>query len=149
MEERLERKLTAGLQGRAANGAEIGGNLKCGLFIVPQMSISKTPKASHLHQPQLPRLSEEPTFYIFIDIVAIIIYIVYTTTQGSHMQTAARKVAKHFRLDETLIKNAKKILGAKTETETIESALSDVIYQERMRKFIEQTKGKFKFEGLD
>ena len=65
------------------------------------------------------------------------------------MHTAARKVPKHFRLDETLIKNAQKILGAKTETETIESALSDVIYQERMRKFIEQTKGKFKFEGLD
>jgi Arc/MetJ family transcription regulator len=65
------------------------------------------------------------------------------------MQTAARKVAKHFRLDETLIKNAQKILGAKTETEAIESALSDVIYQKRMRKFIEQTKGKFKFEGLD
>lgn len=28
------------------------------------------------------------------------------------MQTAAKKVAKHFRLDETLIKNAQKILGA-------------------------------------
>jgi Bacterial antitoxin of type II TA system, VapB len=65
------------------------------------------------------------------------------------MQTGARKVAKHFRLDQTLIKTAQKILGAKTETETIESALSDVIYQERMRKFIEQTKGKFKFEGLN
>ncbi len=65
------------------------------------------------------------------------------------MQTAAKKTAKHFRLDETLIRNAQKILGAKTETETIESALSDVIYQEKMRKFIEQTKGKFKFEGLN
>ncbi|MFA4920194.1 MAG: type II toxin-antitoxin system VapB family antitoxin [Thermodesulfovibrionales bacterium] len=65
------------------------------------------------------------------------------------MQTVAKKVAKHFRLDETLIKNAQKILGAKTETETIESALFDVIYQEKIRKFIEQTKGNFKFEGLD
>ncbi|KAF0146082.1 MAG: Uncharacterized protein FD156_450 [Nitrospirae bacterium] len=65
------------------------------------------------------------------------------------MQTATKKVAKHFRLDETLIKNAQKILRAKTETETIESALSDVIYQEKIRKFIEQTKGKFKFEGLN
>jgi len=65
------------------------------------------------------------------------------------MQTVAKKIAKHFRLDETLIKNAQKILGAKTETETIESALFDVIYQEKIRKFIEQTKGNFKFEGLD
>lgn len=65
------------------------------------------------------------------------------------MQTATKKVAKHFRLDETLIKDAQKILGARTETEAIESALSDVIYQEKMRKFIEQTKGKFKFEGLN
>jgi hypothetical protein len=65
------------------------------------------------------------------------------------MQPATKKVAKHFRLDETLIKNAQKILGAKTETETIESALFDVIYQEKIRKFIEQTKGNFKFEGLD
>jgi len=60
-----------------------------------------------------------------------------------------KKTAKHFRLDETLIKNAQKVLGAKTETETIESALSDVIYQDKMRRFIEQTRGKFKFEGLN
>jgi len=64
------------------------------------------------------------------------------------MQTTTKKIAKHFRLDVTLIKDAQKILGAKTETETIEAALLDVIYQEKMRKFIEQTKGKFKFEGL-
>ena len=64
------------------------------------------------------------------------------------MQTATKKIAKHFRLDVTLIKDAQKILGAKTETETIEAALLDVIYQEKMRKFIEQTKGKFKFGGL-
>jgi len=64
------------------------------------------------------------------------------------MQTASKKIAKHFRLDQDLIKSAQKILGAKTETETIESALSDIIYQDKMRKFIEQTGGKFKFEGL-
>ena len=48
-----------------------------------------------------------------------------------------------------MIKSAQKILGSKTETETIEAALSEVIYQEKMRKFIEQTAGKFKFEGLN
>lgn len=65
------------------------------------------------------------------------------------MQTAAKKTAKHFRLDEAMIKNAQKILGSKTETETIETALAEVIYQEKMRKFIEQTAGKFKFEGFN
>ena len=65
------------------------------------------------------------------------------------MQTATRKTAKHFRLDETMIKSAKKILGSKTDTEAIETALADVIYQEKMRRFIEQTAGKFKFEGLN
>jgi len=59
-----------------------------------------------------------------------------------------KKMAKHFRLNTNLLKEAQKILGAKTETETIEIALSDVIYQEKVRKLIEQTTGKFKFEGL-
>ena len=65
------------------------------------------------------------------------------------MQTTAKKTAKHFRLDESMLKNAQKILGSKTETETIETALSEVIYQEKMRKFIEQSAGKLKFEGLN
>ncbi|MEK6698256.1 MAG: hypothetical protein AABZ10_04340 [Nitrospirota bacterium] len=47
-----------------------------------------------------------------------------------------------------MIKNAQKILGSKTATEAIETALAEVIYQEKMRKFIEQTTGKLKFEGL-
>ncbi|HLB05404.1 MAG TPA: type II toxin-antitoxin system VapB family antitoxin [Thermodesulfobacteriota bacterium] len=63
------------------------------------------------------------------------------------MQVIAKK-AKHFRLDQALIKAAQKVLHAKTETETIETALSEVVYQEKVRKFIEQTGGKFKFEGL-
>lgn len=63
------------------------------------------------------------------------------------MQVVAKK-AKHFRLDQALIKTAQKVLHAKTETETIETALSEVVYQENARKFIEQTGGKFKFEGL-
>jgi len=65
------------------------------------------------------------------------------------MRTTAKKTAKHFRLDESMIRNAQKILGSKTETETIETALSEVIYQEKIRKFIKETSGRFKFEGLD
>jgi hypothetical protein len=64
------------------------------------------------------------------------------------METATKKIAKHFRLSQEMIKNAQKILGAKTETETIEAALAEVIYQEKMRKLIEQTSGKYKFEGI-
>ncbi len=64
------------------------------------------------------------------------------------MQTTTKKTAKHFRLDAMMIRNAQQILGARTETETIETALSEVVYQEKMRKFIEQTSGKFTFEGL-
>lgn len=65
------------------------------------------------------------------------------------MQIQTKKVAKNFRLDPSLIKGAQKILGAKTETETIESALSELIYQEKIKKLIEHTGGKFKFEGLN
>jgi hypothetical protein len=65
------------------------------------------------------------------------------------MQTTTKKTAKHFRLDNTMIKRAQKILGTKTETEAIETALAEVIYQEKIRKFIEQTSGKFKFEGIN
>jgi len=65
------------------------------------------------------------------------------------MQNVIKKVAKHFRLDENLIKDAQKILKTKTETEAVETALSEVIHQEKMRKFIERTGGKFNFEGLN
>lgn len=65
------------------------------------------------------------------------------------MQTLSKKTAKHFRLNQDLIKNAQKILGARTETETVESALAEIIYQEKMRRFIEHSGGKFKFEGLN
>ena len=64
------------------------------------------------------------------------------------MKTSTKKTAKHFRLNPTMIKNAQKILGAKTETETIEVALAEVIYQEKMRKLIARTSGKYKFDGI-
>jgi hypothetical protein len=73
---------------------------------------------------------------------------IHAAQEGEAMQTATKKTAKHFRLDAATIKSAQKILGTKTETEAIETALAEVIYQEKMRKFIEQTAGKFKFEGL-
>lgn len=65
------------------------------------------------------------------------------------MQKATAKTPKHFRLDESLIRSAQKILGTKTETETIELALSEVVYQEKVKKFIKETAGQFAFRGLD
>lgn len=59
-----------------------------------------------------------------------------------------KKSTKHFRLDNTMIKSAQRILGSRTETETIKTAFAEVIYQEKMRKFIENTSGKLKFEGF-
>ncbi len=72
-------------------------------------------------------------------ILCIILYI---------MSRLSSQFVKHFRLNDAMIKNAQKILGSKTATEAIETALAEVIYQEKMRKFIEQTTGKLKFEGL-
>jgi hypothetical protein len=47
---------------------------------------------------------------------------------------------KHYALDETKIKHAKKLLGTKTETETIERALEEVISErERERRAWEVT----------
>ncbi len=47
----------------------------------------------------------------------------------------ARVQHKHFRLDGNKIKRAQKLLGARTETETIERALDEVIAErERSRR---------------
>jgi hypothetical protein len=43
------------------------------------------------------------------------------------MATSNRRVHKHFQLDSVKIKRAQKVLGAKTETETIDRALDFTI----------------------
>ncbi len=52
----------------------------------------------------------------------------------------ARVVHKHFRLDQGKLRRAKRLLEAKTETETIERALDEVIAErERNRRAWEAT----------
>jgi hypothetical protein len=54
------------------------------------------------------------------------------------MAAAHRRVRKHFRLDPRKIKHAQQLLGAKTETETIERALDLVLSEyERNRQALE------------
>ena len=51
------------------------------------------------------------------------------------MKNAARARHKHYVLDEAKIKRAQRLLGAQTETETIERALDEVIAErERNRR---------------
>lgn len=49
---------------------------------------------------------------------------------------------KNFYLDEFKIKKAQKILGAKSETETIRQALDIVLFRKEIIGSLKQTKGK-------
>ncbi|MCP4265358.1 MAG: hypothetical protein GY777_07260 [Candidatus Brocadiaceae bacterium] len=60
-------------------------------------------------------------------------------------QTVKRK---NYYLDETKIKNAQKILEAKTETETIDRALDLVLFRKEILNSLKKTKGKGKVEQL-
>ncbi len=60
-------------------------------------------------------------------------------------QTVKRK---NYYLDETKIKNAQKILEAKTETETIDRALDLVLFRKEILNSLKKIKGKGKVEQL-
>ncbi len=60
-------------------------------------------------------------------------------------QTVKRK---NYYLDETKIKDAQKILEAKTETETIDRALDLVLFRKEILNSLKKTKGKGKVEQL-
>ncbi len=55
---------------------------------------------------------------------------------------------KHYRLDEAKIKRAQKILGASTETETIERALEEVIAERDRDRRIQQAHDRFLKSGI-
>jgi len=48
------------------------------------------------------------------------------------MATATKRAHKHFQLDAAKLKRAKKVLGARTDTETVERAL-DIAIEENER----------------
>jgi hypothetical protein len=55
----------------------------------------------------------------------------------------AQATHKHYRLNERKIKRAQEILGAKTETETIERALDQVISEEERDRLLLKAHQKF------
>jgi hypothetical protein len=60
----------------------------------------------------------------------------------------AKKVTKHYLLNPRLIREAKRFLGAKTETETIEKALEETIHRAKFERMLKQSAGKYKFKGF-
>ena len=65
------------------------------------------------------------------------------------MTAVKNRIHKHFQLDVSKIKRAKKVLQAKTETETIERALDLAIEEhERNRRLVEANE-RFLRSGID
>lgn len=60
-------------------------------------------------------------------------------------QTVKRKI---YYLDEAKIKDAQKILDAKTETETIDRALDLVLFRKEILDSLKKTRGKGKVEQV-
>jgi hypothetical protein len=65
------------------------------------------------------------------------------------MTTAGNRVHKHFQLDVSKIKRAKKVLQAKTETETIERALDLAIEEHDRNKRLVEANERFLRSGID
>lgn len=62
---------------------------------------------------------------------------------------SALKARKQFILDPQKIKKAQKILHVRTETETIERALDDLIISNEIAKRLKKMAGHFKIEDMD
>ena len=62
---------------------------------------------------------------------------------------SSSKVRKQFILDPLKIKKAQKVLKAKTETETIERALDDLLAGEDIARQLRKMAGKVKIEDMD
>ncbi|MBM3775270.1 MAG: hypothetical protein FJW37_08910 [Acidobacteria bacterium] len=56
---------------------------------------------------------------------------------------------KHFRLDSAKIKRAQKLLGAATETETVERALDEVIREHQRNRACRRATERFLRSGID
>jgi hypothetical protein len=65
------------------------------------------------------------------------------------MRSASKRTRKHFLLDATKIKRAQKVLGTKTETETIERALDLVIAEHRTNRLLWQATDRFVRSGIE
>ncbi len=63
------------------------------------------------------------------------------------MGTAGNRAHKHFQLDSVKIKRAQKVLGAKTETETIERALDFAINEHESNRLAFEATERFLRSG--
>jgi hypothetical protein len=61
---------------------------------------------------------------------------------------AAGTLHKHYRLSGAKIKLAQRLLGARTETETIERALDEVIADRERRRVVERAQDRFLRSGI-
>ncbi|GAC1640208.1 MAG: hypothetical protein NVS9B14_21670 [Candidatus Acidiferrum sp.] len=59
------------------------------------------------------------------------------------MKTARKKVHKHLRLDGAKLKRVQKVLGARTETETIERALDQVLSEQEKDDIVRKAHERF------
>ena len=65
------------------------------------------------------------------------------------MRTARNRVShKHFQLDAAKIRRAQKVLGTKTETETIERALDAVIAEHKRSQLAIEANERFMKSGI-
>ncbi len=67
----------------------------------------------------------------------------------SHIMARSAPVHKHFRLDAGKIKRAQKLLGARTETETIERALEEVISERERNRRAWEANERFLRSGVE
>jgi len=65
------------------------------------------------------------------------------------MPTERVRVRKHFRLDARKIKRAQRILGAKTETETVERALDLVLSEYQRNRLTLEANLRFVRSGIE
>lgn len=65
------------------------------------------------------------------------------------MTTVRKTRTKSFRLDPSLVAEAKRATGAKDETEAVRIALEELLERARFRKWVRKVAGKAAFPGYD
>lgn len=65
------------------------------------------------------------------------------------MRSSRSTRTKSFRLDPSLVAEAKRVTGAKDETEAVRIALEELLERARFRKWVAKVAGKAEFAGYD
>ncbi len=64
------------------------------------------------------------------------------------MKTSAKRVHKHVRLDGAKLKRVQRLLGARTETETIERALDRILSDDEKNAIVRKAHERFGRSGI-